>query len=258
MSQIDLRLGRYQDVLADTGVVGAVISDLPYTRRVKHGFVSGSQLANDSIGKRRCIPSSDRVFNIPYAAITREEMRAAMEWAATVATWWIVIFNDHIGNRWALDDLDDLGWKTFAPVVWLKRDAPPRFAGEGPASSCEYIAVARRVGQLPSPRMGSRPGYYISNQQNSRSHDSVITGQKPVDLMRAIVRDYTLPGDLVADPFSGSGTTLIAAATEGRRGIGAELDPDTYAAAQARIAKGWTSSLFSAPGEKAEQSEMFG
>ena len=85
-----------------------------------------------------------------------------------------------------------------------------------------------------------------------------IAGVKDIDGVCRLIRDYTLPGDLIVDLYAGMGTTLIAAAIEGRRATGAEIDPDTYAKAQARIAKGWTPSLFNAPGEKAEQSEMFG
>jgi len=60
-------------------------------------------------------------------------------------------------------------------------------------------------------------------------------GGKPEWLMRAIVRDYTRPGDLVCDPCAGGATTLIAAALEGRRAIGAECDPKTYELACKRI-----------------------
>lgn len=67
-----------------------------------------------------------------------------------------------------------------------------------------------------------------------------VRGAKSLDTMRAIIRDYTRPGDLVCDPCAGSGTTLIAAAIEGRRAIGAEMDPKTYEIAQKRIAKGYT------------------
>ena len=62
--------------------------------------------------------------------------------------------------------------------------------------------------------------------------------------MQAIVRDYSRPGDLICDPCAGGATTLIAAATEGRRAVGAEMDPKTYALAQARIAKGHTPNMF--------------
>lgn len=48
--------------------------------------------------------------------------------------------------------------------------------------------------------------------------------QKPVALGRYLVRTYTNPGDLVLDPCSGSGSFLVAAALEGRRFVGIELN----------------------------------
>jgi site-specific DNA-methyltransferase (adenine-specific) len=62
--------------------------------------------------------------------------------------------------------------------------------------------------------------------------------------MRAIVRDYSEPGDLVCDPFVGSGTTAIAALSEGRRFIGSEMDAKHHAIATARLARGYTPDLF--------------
>jgi site-specific DNA-methyltransferase (adenine-specific) len=81
-------------------------------------------------------------------------------------------------------------------------------------------------------------------------------GGKPLALMRAIIRDYTRPGDLVMDCFAGGGTTLLAAAMEGRRAIGAEMDPETYAKAKARLAKGYTKPLFVDGPEKAKQGDL--
>lgn len=54
---------------------------------------------------------------------------------------------------------------------------------------------------------------------------------KPSWLMRALVRDYSLPSDLVCDPMAGWGSTLRAALDEGRRAIGAEIDPAIAVAA---------------------------
>src|SRR5207253_11320576 len=55
-----------------------------------------------------------------------------------------------------------------------------------------------------------------------------ITGhgtQKPVELMRRPILNHTEPGELVYDPFLGSGTTLIAAEETGRVCYGLEIDP---------------------------------
>jgi site-specific DNA-methyltransferase (adenine-specific) len=66
--------------------------------------------------------------------------------------------------------------------------------------------------------------------------------------MRAIIRDYTRPGDLIVDPCAGGATTLLAAAIEGRRCIGSEMDPETYAKAVRRLEAGWTPDLFGGAG----------
>jgi DNA modification methylase len=48
----------------------------------------------------------------------------------------------------------------------------------------------------------------------------------------------------VCDPCAGAASTLIAAVTENRRAIGAEVDKNTHAVAKKRLAQGYTPSLF--------------
>jgi site-specific DNA-methyltransferase (adenine-specific) len=59
--------------------------------------------------------------------------------------------------------------------------------------------------------------------ENPRIKDQHPT-QKPVELMRYLIRTYTNPGDTVLDPCCGSGTTCLAAMLEGRKSIGIEKD----------------------------------
>ena len=59
--------------------------------------------------------------------------------------------------------------------------------------------------------------------------------QKPVDLLRYLIRTYTNAGETILDFTMGSGTTGVAALQEGRRFIGIELDPDYFAIARGRI-----------------------
>ena len=54
--------------------------------------------------------------------------------------------------------------------------------------------------------------------------------------MRHFVRLITPPGGIVLDMFAGSGTTVAAAALEGGRAIGIEMDPEFVAIARARAA----------------------
>jgi DNA modification methylase len=48
---------------------------------------------------------------------------------------------------------------------------------------------------------------------------------KPIPLMAELIKNSTKPGDLVADPFLGSGSTMVAAHQMGRICYGMELDP---------------------------------
>ena len=66
----------------------------------------------------------------------------------------------------------------------------------------------------------------------------------PLELATRLVRMFSFVGDNVLDPFSGSGTTMIAAFRTGRNSIGVEIDPDYYRMA-ARYLKAETSDLFS-------------
>ena len=67
----------------------------------------------------------------------------------------------------------------------------------------------------------------------STGHPAVF----PFDLARDHVATWTNPGDLVLDPFSGSGTTAKAAKTLGRQFIGLEVNPEYCRIAEQRIAQ---------------------
>ena len=59
--------------------------------------------------------------------------------------------------------------------------------------------------------------------------------QKPQELLRALLSQYCNPGDLVLDPFAGSGSTLVAAHELGLRAIGFELTEHYYNIARERL-----------------------
>ena len=52
----------------------------------------------------------------------------------------------------------------------------------------------------------------------------VHQNEKPLDLMQEIILKSSNPGDIVFDPFAGSGTTLFAAKSQGRKYLGYEID----------------------------------
>ena len=218
---VELRCGDYREVLGDVEP-DAVICDPPYSERVEAGVRSGSSMKNqrnqigmgyEPIDPAWCEAFADRWSRVPG---------------------WVVVYSDHIGARWHEEALARTRY-TFAPMPLIKRGAAPRMCADGPSPWCEWIVVARPrsasfVGAWPG-----LPGFY-EMQTVRHGHDHAgVRGAKSPAHMRQVVRDYSRPGDLVCDPTAGGATTLIAAALEGRRAIGAELDPETFAKACARI-----------------------
>ena len=70
---------------------------------------------------------------------------------------------------------------------------------------------------------------------NSVWHKGMHPTQKPVELIRYLIRTYTNEGDLILDNCIGSGTTAIAAIKEKRHYIGMELNKEYFDIAQNRI-----------------------
>ena len=67
------------------------------------------------------------------------------------------------------------------------------------------------------------------------SHDvHAFAAKFPPQLPRAFIRGLTAPGDVVLDPMMGSGTTIVEALLEGRRGIGLDIDPLALRVSQAK------------------------
>lgn len=237
----ELRHGRWQDRLADVEVADAMITDPPYSARTHDGQRTGSSI---------------RAPTIAYEHLSEgAALELATSWAPRVRHW-VAIWCDHFGFRLHEAAWDSLGWYTFAPVVWLPDVNPPRLSGDGPACAAEYLFIARPRRRIESGRTGSRPGRYLVRGARSPDRPSGIAGQKAIDGVRAVVRDYTLPGDLVVDPFAGSGTTLLAAAIEGRRSVGSEMTEATFEMARKRLRAGYTPTLFSARGTEPAQEAL--
>ena len=214
----ELRLGDWRAVLADVEQVDAVICDPPYGARTHAG--NADRLAD--MGRRA----------LDYAAWSPLHVaQFVASWAPRCLGWFACMTSDDLISAWR-SAYRGAGLYDFAPVVIT---APRvRLGGDGPASSAVYLMVARPR-SIAYSRWGALPGHYRAPVARG-GH----IGGKPLDLMRALVRDYTRPGDLIADPCAGYGTTLRAAVIEGRRAIGAEIDPDTHAKAVERLAQPYT------------------
>jgi adenine-specific DNA-methyltransferase len=80
-------------------------------------------------------------------------------------------------------------------------------------------------GQLSGNPLGKNPGdhWEITNVKALHPEKTEHPCQFPVALVDRLIKSLTNPGDLVVDPFLGSGTTLIAAVINGRKSLGIEI-----------------------------------
>lgn len=251
MTSADLRLGRWQDVLTDVDMVDCIVTDPPYSSRTHEGHDEGSvpdlgrgrgpvkpgrsdaRYANDKWeangGQRRALT---------YSAWTPDDVREFVSSWAPRTRGWMVCFTSHDLCPIYAEAMEAAGRYVFAPLPWFSPGSRVRLSGDGPSSWTCWIMVGRPR-HAPYAKWGTLPGGYQTTPEACE-----VVGGKPLGLMQAIIRDYSRPGGLVCDPFVGSGTTAVAALTEGRRFVGSEAKPEHYEIAKRRLAKGYTPSLF--------------
>jgi len=129
------------------------------------------------------------------------------------------------------------GWRvgnlrpTFEPVLWFVK---PYAIGTTIADNVLTHGVGAynerafvRFEQAPDNVL--RSGF-------ARGEGGLHVAQKPVKLLRALIELTTQPGQLVLDPFCGSGSTLLAAKMAARQYLGFEIDPDAVRIAVERLA----------------------
>jgi len=90
-------------------------------------------------------------------------------------------------------------------------------------------AIPRERRKAPSAKYsGDKPaGSVWDYTMNNTSSERVgYPNQKPLTILRPFILAHTLHGELVADPFVGSGSTGVAAITEGRRFLGVDNNAD--------------------------------
>lgn len=90
----------------------------------------------------------------------------------------------------------------------------------------EYIIMLRKGGDGPINECGTSDILSVPIPPNKRKDKYGLINQteKPVKLMEILVRNSSNTGDVVLDPFMGSGTTARACVNLGRKYLGFELD----------------------------------
>jgi site-specific DNA-methyltransferase (adenine-specific) len=212
--------------------VDAVITDPPYssggamrsdrmadvhTKYVQNDSVSGNALSAFSGDNR-----DQRAYGYWCALWLGECLRVTRPGGTCL------LFTDWRQLPVTTDALQAGGWVWRGVVPWVKPDARPQ-AGRFSAQ-CEYV-VWGSAGAMPV-RLGDPclPGFYNVLAPRNREH----IAQKPLAVMRGLVK-IAPEGGTVLDPFMGSGTTGMAAVSEGRPFIGVDREPQFQRIARERI-----------------------
>lgn len=225
-------------------VADALIVDAPYSERTHAGHDDGTASANRMahFASTRGGQQKDRAYaarkaargathreTLDYAAWDGEDVSAFVRAFAPSVRGWICSLTDHaLAGAWEVAMVGAERY-VFSPLACVESGSRVRLGGDGPSQWSTWLVTSRpRTREWQS--WGTLPGAYVGT-----SEKKPITGGKPLWLMRAIVGDYSRPGDLVLDPCAGGGTTLVAAVELGRRAIGCEPDAGRYAIAAKRI-----------------------
>ena len=113
-------------------------------------------------------------------------------------------------------------------LVWDKGNVTPN---KWYMNQCEFILMLRKGKAKNINNMGASTLISIPNIIGKKVHPT----EKPVDLMRIFIENSTVNGEVVLDPFMGSGSTGVACVNTGRQFIGMELDSGYFEIAQKRI-----------------------
>ena len=126
-----------------------------------------------------------------------------------------------------LKAIESAGFKVFKTIIWAKNTAITNMYY---MDSHEYIIFCRKGKARKINNCGTKSVLSFDNPRN-KTHPT----EKPVELMEVLITNSTNDGEVVLDPFIGSGSTGVAAKLNNRQFIGIELDPDYFAIAKNRI-----------------------
>lgn len=142
--------------------------------------------------------------------------------------------------------MQELGFKILNDIIWQKPNPPPHLACRYFAHATETILWARKsekdrhyfnyalMKELNGGKQMKNIWTVAAPDKQEKRHGKHPT-QKPVALLERIILASSKPGDLILDPFNGSGTTGVAAVRHGRKYVGIELDEKFLEVSRKRI-----------------------
>jgi modification methylase len=186
-----------------------------------------------------------------YDRFTREWLSAAKRCLKDNGALWVIGSYHNIFRVGAI--MQDLGFWILNDIVWRKSNPMPNFRGRRFTNAHETMIWAARdekakgytfnyeVLKAANEDVQARSDWLIplcTGEERLKDGEGrkVHPTQKPEGLLARVLLSSSKPGDLVIDPFNGTGTTGAVAKRLGRRYIGFERDQTYARAAEERIA----------------------
>lgn len=229
-AMIDLRFGDAFDgikSMADKSV-DATITDPPFDARTHRAALESKDWR---AGSRKV----DKV--LPFPPLTNEQMVELAHHLARITKGWIILFaGERQLETWA-QALELAGARVIRFGIAQRTNPKPQLSGDRPGQGVDHLVVAHAGDGRMRWNAGGKCGVWPSPAARWDSGGKQIhPTQKPESLMVKLIEDFTLPGELVFDPFFGSGTTAVACQKTQRRFVGFENDAAFYEIAKARVA----------------------
>lgn len=148
---------------------------------------------------------------------------------------------DLLGIPWLLAfALQKDGWYLRTDIIWNKPNAMPESVKDRPTRAHEYLFMFTkderyyydRAAILDPNGRNRRSVWDVNTQPYAGAHFATF----PPGLIAPCIKASTKPGDIVLDPFFGSGTVGVVSNDLGRRYVGIELNPDYIELAKKRLA----------------------
>lgn len=139
----------------------------------------------------------------------------------------IIIFNDYKNFGIISSCLTKLGFEIKDLLRWIKKNPMPRNIFRRYVTDYEFAIWAVKIGgKWTFNKDGRKP--YLRPEFNSslvaNSKHKIHPTQKPLKVIKELIKIHTNKNDLVVDPFLGSGTTAVACLQLKRNFIGSEID----------------------------------
>ena len=123
--------------------------------------------------------------------------------------------------------MDRHGMTLTQVLVWNYNNTGQRQPNDRYNSNCQLVFYFRGAEAPPINKPSDGTHQYACqtvNAPDGRIGDRLHEWQKPLDLIERYILNSSNAGELVCDPFAGTGTMLLAAAKHGRRAIGCDTD----------------------------------